>query len=80
VAALVIETAFRDDELGLATISKHLCPLQLKQELAHLQAPADVYITHIKPGEVDAVMSEIGAQGSRHRISALVSGQVMVVA
>jgi hypothetical protein len=51
----------------------------LQRELAHLQAPADVYITHIKPGEVDAVMSEIGAQGSRHRISALVSGQVMVV-
>lgn len=80
VAALVIETAFRDDELELAMISKHLCPSQLEHELAHLQAPADVYITHIKPGEVDAVMSEIGAQGSHHRISALVSGQVMVVA
>jgi hypothetical protein len=79
VAALVIETAFRDDEHALATISQHLCPAQLQRELAHLQAPADVYITHIKPGEVDAVMSEIGAQGSRHRISALVSGQVMVV-
>jgi len=80
VAALVIETAFRDDEVGLAMISKHLCPSQLEHELAQLQAPADVYITHIKPGEVDAVMAEIGAQASRHRISALVSGQVMVVA
>jgi ribonuclease BN (tRNA processing enzyme) len=79
VAALVIETAFRDDEHVLATISQHLCPAQLKRELEQLQAPADVYITHIKPGEVDAVMSEIGAQASRHRISALVSGQVMVV-
>jgi ribonuclease BN (tRNA processing enzyme) len=79
VAALVIETAFPNDEHALATISQHLCPAQLKRELAQLQAPADVYITHIKPGEVDAVMSEIGAQASRHRISALVSGQVMVV-
>ena len=80
MAALVIETAFRDDEHALATISQHLCPAYLQRELENLQAPADVYITHIKPGQVDAVMGEIGAQGSRHRISALVSGQVMVVA
>ncbi len=77
VATLVIETAFRDDERALATISQHLCPSQLQQELARLQMPADVYITHIKPGEVDAVMTEIGALGSRHRIRALLTGQVM---
>ncbi len=80
VAALVIETAFGDDESALATISQHLCPAQLERELAQLATPADVYITHIKPGEVDAVMSEIGAQGSRHRISALVTGQVLNIA
>lgn len=81
MAALVIETAFGDDEHALATISQHLCPAQLQRELAQLATPTSVYITHIKPGEVDAVMSEIGAQvGGRHRISALVSGQVMVLA
>ena len=80
VAMLVIETAFGDDELALAKISKHLCPAQLKLELAQLAAPADVYITHIKPGEVDAVMTEIGAQHSPHRIQALVSGQLMTLA
>jgi ribonuclease BN (tRNA processing enzyme) len=79
-AALVIETAFRDDEHALASISQHLCPAQLQAELAALPAPADVYITHIKPGEVDAVMSEIAAQGSRHRIHALHTGQVMALA
>ena len=77
VGALVIDTAFRDDEHPLAHVSQHLCPSRLRHELEQLQAPADVFITHIKPGEVDAVMSEIGAQHSRHRISALVSGQVM---
>jgi ribonuclease BN (tRNA processing enzyme) len=79
VGTLVIETAFGDDEDALARISKHLCPAQLRLELAQLEAPADVFITHIKPGEVDAVMSEIGAQSSRHRIQALVSGQVMAL-
>jgi cAMP phosphodiesterase len=80
VAALVIETAFGDDESALASISRHLCPTQLQRELAQLATPTDVYITHIKPGEADAVMTEIGAQGSRHRISALATGQVLSIA
>ncbi len=80
VAALVIETAFRDDEHALARISQHLCPAQLQTELAGLQTPAQVFITHIKPGEVDAVMSEISAQHSHHRIRALATGQVMELA
>jgi len=75
VAMLIIETAFRDDEHALATISQHLCPAELQRELQHLAEPADVYITHIKPGEVDAVMTEIAAQGSHHRIQALVTNQ-----
>jgi ribonuclease BN (tRNA processing enzyme) len=79
VASLVIETAFGDDELPLAQLSKHLCPSQLGAELAQLAPPVDVYITHTKPGEVDAVMTEIGAQHSHHRIHALVSGQVMAL-
>lgn len=76
--ALVIETAFRDDEHELAAISGHLCPATLGQELARLPSNGyDVYITHIKPGEVDAVMSEIGAFGDGHRVQALRSGQVL---
>ncbi len=77
---LVIETAFGDDEHALAEISRHLCPAQLRQELAQLASPANVFITHIKPGEVDAVMTEIGAHGSRHHIRALSTGQVMHIA
>ncbi|HZF78247.1 MAG TPA: 3',5'-cyclic-nucleotide phosphodiesterase [Rubrivivax sp.] len=79
VAALVIETAFSDDERALANLSQHLCPSDLGRELALLYAPADVYITHIKPGEVDAVMTEIGALKSGHRIHALTTGQVIRV-
>lgn len=79
VSALVIETAFRDDEHALAAISQHLCPSRLRSELARLPGPTEVFITHIKPGEVDAVMSEIGAHDSQHRISALQPGQRMSV-
>jgi ribonuclease BN (tRNA processing enzyme) len=79
VAHLVIETAFSDDERQLARISRHLCPAALGHELAQLPGSVDVHITHIKPGESEAVMSEIGRLGSPHRIHALEAGQVMRV-
>ena len=79
IAALVIETAFSDEERQLARVSKHLCPSVLGQELARLEHPTNVYITHIKPGEVDAVMSEIAALSSPHRIRALAQGQVIPI-
>ncbi|MCW5633410.1 MAG: 3',5'-cyclic-nucleotide phosphodiesterase [Rubrivivax sp.] len=79
--ALVIETAFRDDEHELAAISGHLCPATLGQELARMPNNGfDVYITHIKPGEVEAVMAEIAALGDRHPVLALRSGQVLTFA
>lgn len=77
VHALVIETAFRDDEHVLAAVSQHLCPSRLRKELKRLARPADVFITHIKPGEVEAVMAEIAAHASEHRIVALAPGQVI---
>jgi ribonuclease BN (tRNA processing enzyme) len=77
VAHLVIETAFSDEERQLARISRHLCPAALGHELAQLGGAVDVHITHIKPGELDAVMSEIGQLGTPHRIHALSAGQVM---
>jgi ribonuclease BN (tRNA processing enzyme) len=77
VAQLVIETAFGDDERQLARISNHLCPAALKKELVQLEGSVEVLITHIKPGEVDAVMTEIAAHASPHRIRALVAGDVL---
>jgi ribonuclease BN (tRNA processing enzyme) len=79
VAHLVIETAFSDEERQLARISRHLCPAALGHELAQLAGSVDVHITHIKPGESEAVMAEIGRLGSPHRIAALGAGQAMRV-
>jgi ribonuclease BN (tRNA processing enzyme) len=77
VAHLVIETAFSDEDRQLARISRHLCPVALGHELAQLEGSVDVHITHIKPGEMEAVMSEIGRLGSPHRIQACQAGQVV---
>ena len=77
VAHLVIETAFGDDERQLARISRHLCPSALGHELQHLAGSVDVHITHIKPGEMGAVMAEVGRLPTGHRLRALEIGQVM---
>jgi cAMP phosphodiesterase len=77
VAHLVIETAFSDEERALAEISSHLCPSTLGKELAQLEGNVAVHITHIKPGEVEAVMAQIEALGCRHRITSLASGHLM---
>jgi len=56
---LIIETAFSNKERQLAEISRHLCPLTLAEELAKLERTAEIYITHLKPGEIEPTMLEI---------------------
>lgn len=75
IAQLVIETAFGNEEAHLAQISGHLSPQSLAQELVQLDGEVSVYITHPKPGEVPAVLSQIRALDSRHLIEPLREGQ-----
>lgn len=75
LAHLVIECAFPDEEWELAGLSQHHCPRTLSQGLAQLQASVDVHITHIKPGDDDAVMSAVQEQTTGHRVAALRHGQ-----
>jgi ribonuclease BN (tRNA processing enzyme) len=56
---LIIETAFSDKERRLAELALHLCPAMLGEELAKLERPAEVYITHLKPSEIELTMQEI---------------------
>lgn len=77
VSQLVIETAFSDEECRLAHLSRHLCPTMLGEELAFLAGQIQVHITHIKPGEVDAVMAQVGALATAHKVMPLRAGQVL---
>jgi ribonuclease BN (tRNA processing enzyme) len=56
---LIIETAFSNKERHLAEISRHLCPQTLAEELSKLERSAEIYITHLKPGEIEPTMLEI---------------------
>ena len=63
VGALVIETAFSDQEQELARRSRHLSPDSLAAELAQIAPDRryPIYITHTKPAETAAIMREIAA-------------------
>lgn len=56
---LIIETAFSNSERELALVSKHLCPSMLAVELTKLKRKADIFITHLKPGELELTMKEV---------------------
>lgn len=57
--ALLIETAFSNRERRLAESSLHLCPSMLADELGQLRARPEIYITHLKPGQIELTMAEI---------------------
>ena len=76
---LIIETAFSNEEEALAVLSRPLCPYLLHGELAQLEREAEVYITHLKPGQIERIMGEIDAcelVGGRFRPAMLQNNQV----
>lgn len=56
---LIIESAFCNQKRDIAIRSKHLCPSLLAEELEKLEQTAEIFITHLKPSEADAIMREI---------------------
>ena len=73
---LIIETAFSNAERELAIASKHLTPDMLAQELAKLTRPAEIFITHLKPGEGALTMEEVEAVAGAYGPRMLPNGQV----
>lgn len=73
---LIIETAFCNREKDLAIASKHLCPSMLAEELSKLKLPAEIYITHLKPGEIELTMREIEECAGKWKPNMLQNGQI----
>jgi ribonuclease BN (tRNA processing enzyme) len=76
---LIIETAFPDKEAEIALASKHLSPGMLVRELGKLKRNAEIYITHLKPGEVALTMSEIRQQAARWNPRMLENGMTFEI-
>ena len=73
---LIIETAFSNHEKRLAIMSKHLCPSMLGDELAKLARDAEIYISHLKPGQIELIMGEIAQCAGEFKPSMLQNNQV----
>ena len=73
---LLIETAFSNRDRPIADASKHLYPNQLAAELKKFTGHAEIYITHMKPGEEAAIMTEIASAVSGQQPQRLLQGQV----
>lgn len=75
---LLIETAFPDREEALAVLSKHLCPSMLVSELAKLKLSSnpEVFLTHLKPAQVELILQEVRGRGGRFAPRALGNDQV----
>lgn len=74
---LIIETAFCNREHELALMAKHFCPMTLAAELKKLEKPARIYITHLKPGEVDQTMQEVERDADEFNPRMLRHGQII---
>jgi ribonuclease BN (tRNA processing enzyme) len=76
---LIIECAFSDSEKRLAVASLHLCPSMLLEELTHLQRDAEVFITHLKPGQIELTMQEIEDRIGEFRPGMLQNNQIFEI-
>ncbi|WP_153115365.1 MBL fold metallo-hydrolase [Rhodocyclus tenuis] len=74
---LIIETAFPRHEQELATVSKHLSPATLADELGKLERDAEIFITHLKPGQCALTMAEIGECAGRFKPEFLENNQIL---
>lgn len=73
---LIIETAFSNRERRLAETSQHLCPSLLVEELRYLQLRPELFITHLKPGQIELTMEEIENDIGEFRPRMLQNNQV----
>jgi len=73
---LIIETAFSNRERKIAESSRHLCPAMLLEELRNLQSRPEIFITHLKPGQIELTMEEIEESIGEFRPRMLQNNQV----
>jgi len=74
---LIIETAFSNKELELAVAAKHLVPSLLVEELRKLKRTAQIYVTHLKPGEIELIMCEIEQDATEFKPRMLENNQII---
>lgn len=73
---LIIETAFSEQQHAIALASQHLSPALLAKELSKLKRAAEIFVTHLKPGEDRLIMDQIQHLAQQYAPQELTSQQV----
>lgn len=76
---LIIETAFGDGEMALAKLSRHLCPTMLFEELGKLEREAEIFFTHLKPGEEVEIMRQVSEGQTTLSLRPVVPQQIFLL-
>lgn len=74
---LIIETSFENDLRDIAVASKHHWPDSLAHELGRLKANPRIWITHLKPGNEEGILSELRRLIPHRDVQPLAQGQVI---
>ena len=77
LAHVIVETSYGDEQQWIAEASGHLCPRLLAEELQKLERPAEIMLTHMKPGAQETIMREVAARTWRSQPRQLKRGQVI---
>jgi len=76
---LVIEVSFPDEQESLANMAGHYCPSTMCRDLERLKHEPDIWLTGMKPGEEERILSQVIAAAPDKHIRMLSRGTVITV-
>jgi 3',5'-cyclic-nucleotide phosphodiesterase len=78
ISKVIVDCSFPNSESELAALSKHFCPQSLLADIGLIRHSIEFLIYHLKPGQEDQIMAELGAGAGERAFTALKSGDVFV--
>jgi len=77
---LIAETAFAEEDIALAELTRHYCPSLLAGDLKKLTHKTRVGLAHFKPGEEERIYNQCCAEiKNKHKLCHLASGDVFQI-
>ncbi|HMX14921.1 MAG TPA: 3',5'-cyclic-nucleotide phosphodiesterase, partial [Thauera aminoaromatica] len=74
---LILETAFAEEQHGLAVASRHLCPSMARAVLDEIRGTPEIHISHLKPGVGQRIIDQLGACAPGRPLRALGRGDLL---
>lgn len=78
LSKVIVDCSFPNSEFDLAAASMHFCPRSLIDDIRAVGNTVEFLIYHLKPGQEDLIMGELGSAGSDHAFKAVTHGDVFV--